>query len=434
MWAKIGTVLCCSLSLSLLGTASTKFDDFHSNLGKFHFLETGGESIPSDPPSAPLSPGTESPSLTDQEIDELLFGDLWDDEMHLHDQDGQTPPLMTEPEIGWFHSLGIETGAGYADNPLYGNYQPQGSGFTALGAEAFSMLTGSPHHELLLYFYADGKKFFDLGSEDISGLILAQVDYSFSPYLSPLSYGVRAQNTFYDQGMDFSEIGLSYRMKVASNRSAFQPRIEWQIHENFKSVLELGIEKESYRNIADGSEAFGASFKFSGGFAKRWKWSGQLSAKKTNYQDRKPKDADGTAKIGKLDTVTMEPSFSLKYSDRLRVFQETALKLSSKHTMEDQGGYYQSNRLKVALAQAIKWELWLFELSGTYSNTRYPHRLTGGGQLLRRNGWTWDFSITQELSEHWQAYLRWNQERESSNDPTFAFRSNFWTLGASWEK
>lgn len=415
------------------------FNDFHSNLGEIviirteRMLDTLSSKSERDHPTS-LNKG--SSVLTDEEIDTLLFGDLFSEDSE-DIEDLQAPmeatlPLDMEPK--WFHSFSIETGAGYADNPLYGNHAPQGSGYGLLGVETFSLSQANPQHELLLYLYGEGKKFTDLGDEDVSGLILGQMDYSFSPSNSSIGYGLRLQHTYFDQGMDFSEIGLPYRMKVTSNRSAVHPRLKWQVFENLLGVLELGMEKESYLNIDDASEDLQATLKLSGEIGQRWGWATTLEGKKTNFQDRVPKETDGSPLTGKLDTMTLESTFSLDYAHKDESLDETGMKFAYKKNSDEKGGYYEYDRWRISATQGLSWNAWQLDLAGGYTGTSYPKRLLTSGELLDRNGWAFDAGITREIGENWKSFLRWNHERESSNDTSFAFESNFWTIGVNWDK
>ena len=108
--------------------------------------------------------------------------------------------------------------------------------------------------------------------------------------------------------------------------------------------------------------------------------------------------------------------------------------LQDKKNSDEKGGYYEYDRWRISATQGLSWNAWQLDLAGGYTGTFYPKRLLTSGELLDRNGWAFDAGITREIGENWKSFFRWNHERESSNDTSFAFESNFWTIGVNWEK
>ncbi len=417
------------LTLNLSGV-ERPFDDFHSNLGEIVQIRTQGklDQFSSKTPNSERPPSTEPETeLTDEEIENLLFGDLF------QEQPGEVEPHL-EPLSPWFNSLTIESAVGYSDNPLYGNYHPEGSPYTMIGLEAFSLRQGNPRRELLLYLFAEGKKFSDLGDEDLAGMVLGMMDYSFSPEQNFLGYGLRLQHTYYDQGMDFSEIDLPYRMKVTSNRSAIHPRLEWRADDHLLGVFKLGWEREVYRKIKDESEDLQVSLSLTGALAERWEWSTDLKGEKTRYKHRRPKEGDGTELTGKLRGESVETSLSLEYSHMDERLEKTGMKISYKNTADDSGSYYDYNRWKLTLSQGISLHPWSIDLTGGFGDVRYTDRKTSEDENLDRKSWNFDLVIAREIGKHWAGFIKWNHEKENSNDASFEYDSNFWTIGMSWEK
>lgn len=400
------------------------FNHYHSDLG--NIITQGGviRSNSKDIQDASLEAQV-SPMITDEEVDELLFGDLFSEDL---DEESEFDYLPR-----WYNSLKLETAVGYADNPLYANYQPQGSAFGFLGIEALSMSQASSVHQLLLYFLGEGKKYTDLRNQDLAGMMIGQIDYSFNPAASSFGYGLRIQHTYFDQGMDFSEIGLPYRMKVVSNRSGIRPRINWQLNESLKSELEVGFEQEVYQSINDTSEDLLMAMKLSGEVDERWKWKTGFAAKNTNFKHRNPKTADGNVTGSKLTAKIVEASTSIEYEHDHRNFEETEFKIGFKRFMDEEGDYYDYQRWKIIIAQGLSFEPWSADFSMDYSETSYGYRLLDGGQILERSGLNFDLSISYQISEHWISYMKWNHESETSNDPSYLMDANSWSLGVTWE-
>jgi hypothetical protein len=406
------------------------FEQFHSNMGEIVIIKTEKklskvQQNVSEKPGSQVN-GMQS-RLSDEEIDHLLFGNLFSDDLTELD----TQPV---PSPSWFHSLTLGSGAGYADNPLYGNYNPNGSAFGFLDLEAFSLDQEDPQYDLLIYFFAEGKKFTDIGQEDVSGLALGQFDYSFSPTSSSFAYGIRLQHTYYDQGMDFSEIDLPYRMKITSNRSAIHPRITWYSSHDLSAVLDLGLEKEVYANIEDESMDFQIALELSGEIADNWEWTTALKGKETKYMDRIPKTDDGTVLNGNLKSQSLNSSFALQYDHPDEIWEKTGLKIAHKMTVDSQGGYYDYNRWRLSLSQDLAWQPWAINLSGGIGDTRYTKRKLSNQDKLHRQSLNFDLGISRFLGEYWKTFFNWNHEEENSNDSSFSYESNFWSVGMSWEK
>jgi len=414
-------VLFCIIFITLnaiCAWGNNTFNHYHSDLGKI--ITQGGviRSHSEDAQDASLEAKI-SPMITDEEVDELLFGDLFSEDL---DEESEFDYLPR-----WYNSLKLETAIGYADNPLYANYQPQGSAFGFLGLEALSMSQASSVHQLLLYFLGEGKKYTDLRDQDLAGMMIGQIDYSFNPASSSFGYGLRIQHTYFDQGMDFSEI----RMKVVSNRSGIRPRINWQLNESLKSELEVGFEQEVYQSNDDTSEDLLMAMKLSGELDERWKWKTGFSAKNTNFKHRNPKTADGN--VTGMTAKIVEASTSIEYQHDHRNFEETEFKIGFKRFMDKEGDYYDYQRWKIIINQGLSFEPWSADFSMGYSETSYGYRLLDGGQILERSGLNFDLSISYQISEHWISYMKWNHESEKSNDPSYLMDANSWRLGVTWE-
>ena len=152
----------------LITSASSReprsFDEFHSNLGEVlilplyartkplpqnqlrkpldiatvpqHIQPTGRKiDSPTNQPELAQSENIESRELlTDEEITELLFGDLdeWGSEEKVEDQE-----LLPIETSGWLKFYLAEFGLGYSDNPLYAAYNPKSSRYGEFTLESF---------------------------------------------------------------------------------------------------------------------------------------------------------------------------------------------------------------------------------------------------------------------------------------------------------
>ena len=74
------------------------------------------------------------------------------------------------------------------------------------------------------------------------------------------------------------------------------------------------------------------------------------------------------------------------------------------------------------------------DLSLGYNRTNYSQRLVDNQEKFSKDHWSLELGIFRELNQYWKTYAKWMHESDSSNDPDFAYESNFWSLGMAWEK
>ena len=436
------------------------FDEFHSNLGEVlilplyprtkplpqnqlrepldiatvpqHIQPTGRKiDSPTNQPELAQSENIESRELlTDEEITELLFGDLdeWESE-----EEVEVDELLPIETSGWLKFYLAEFGLGYSDNPLYAAYNPKSSRYAEFTLESFFLSQQDPEQKALLYLYGDGKKFADL-EEDMSGLLLALVDYTFAPSASSLSYGAKVQHTYYDQGMDFSNLGSTNRLKVTSNKSMISPSINWVDDDGFSAKFELGWGKETMRQFADKNYIRTLSFTF-GEEENEWiNWQAKYELSNTDYKDRDAKNGSGEVTSGRVKIRKNGASILLSPQKENLWTKGTKLKAGYIKARNSDGGYYDYQRWMFSLGREIQSEPWESDFSAGYNSTRYSERLIGSNSLFSKDGWNFGLRITREIDPYWKTYIKWAREEDRSNDPEYSYQSNFWSLGLSWEK
>ena len=440
------------------------FEEFHSNLGEVLILPLYYRTKPptQNQPEKPLNIATvptnsqtnegkidsqnKQPEpaqtkdiepqelLTDEEITELLFGDLdqWGSEEEVEVEVEVEELLLLEPN-GWLNFYLAEFGLGYSDNPLYAAYNPKSSRYGEFTLESFYLSQNDPEQKALLYLYGEGKKFADL-EEDMSGLLLALADYTFAPSASSLSYGAKVQHTYYDQGMDFSELGSTNRLKITSNKSMISPFINWVDDDRLSAKFELGWGKETLRQFADKNYIRTLSFTF-GEEGNEWiDWQAKYDLSNTQYQDRYAKDSTGNIIPGKVKIRKNGASISLSPQKENLWTKGTKLKAGYVKARNSDGAYYDYQRWKFSLGKEIQSEPWESDLSVGYNSTHYSDRLTSKNALFLKDGVSLDLRITRNIDPHWKAFIKWAREEDRSNDPEYSYLSNFWSMGLSWEK
>jgi hypothetical protein len=442
------------------------FEEFHSNLGEVLILPLYYRTKPptQNQPEKPLNIATvptnsqtnegkidsqnKQPEpaqtkdiepqelLTDEEITELLFGDLdqWgsEEEVEVEVEVEVEELLLLEPN-GWLNFYLAEFGLGYSDNPLYAAYNPKSSRYGEFTLESFFLSQNDPEQKALLYLYGEGKKFADL-KEDMSGLLLALADYTFAPSASSLSYGAKVQHTYYDQGMDFSELGSTNRLKITSNKSMISPFINWVDDDGLSAKFELGWGKETLRQFADKNYIRTLSFTF-GEEGNEWiDWQAKYDLSNTQYQDRDAKDSTGNIIPGKVKIRKNGASILLSPQKENLWTNGTKLKAGYVKARNSDGTYYDYQRWKFSLGKEIQSEPWESDLSIGYNSTHYSDRLTSKNALFLKDGVNLNLRITRNIDSHWKAFIKWAREEDRSNEPEYSYLSNFWSVGLSWEK
>ena len=364
-------------------------------------------------------------SRSDEEIEELLFGDLinW---------------KTDEPEIqevsNWMNFYLLELGIGHSDNPLYAAYTPETSGYAEITAESFFIHQSNPSRKALLYFYGEGKKFTELDEEDSSGLLLALLDYTYQLEASPLSFGQKLQHTYYNQAMDFSDLGTPNRTKITSNKSQSSTRMIWEDENQVKAVWEIGLGKSNLEEFADRGSEFSLGFTL-GKKGNRWMdWEGKYFRKATDFKDRTARDGSGKEVDGKVKIQETGASLTLMPKFENRFSLGTKVKAGFTRARNGDGGYYDFNRWKISLSKELEIDPWESSFSLGYKSTDYLERLTDKNEKFQKNGWNLDLRISRLINSHWKTFVKWTGEEERPNDPDYSYQSNFWSWGLSWEK
>ncbi len=432
------------------------FDTFHSNIGEIIILSPIKREASSSPKTTPPTEiGTrltrhenladtsaiqsvivqdENQSnkelnmsfLSEKEIDDFLFDQLfeWDEEIS----------EITLEKVNWYKFYTIEMGWGYSDNPLNAAYNPQKSQFAELNLETFFLNQQNPQHEILLYLFAEGKNFYELESEEVAGLILSQFDYSFKPLQNYWGYGIRFQHTFFDQGMDFSEIGNPYRTKITSHRYELSPNLKWHGENGGEGKFEFSWSKERLRQFEDQNTKFGVSASYANKSTKPLKWQTKLFHIQSKYKDREPKDGTGNTLPGRLETKQTGIFTKFLSSAEDGWSKDLFWSTGVDRVNDNHAGFYDYTRFKTSLGKTIETENWESQLSLGYNKTRYSERLVDNLQRFSKDHWSFELGLTREWNEYWKTYAKWMHETDQSNNADFSFESNFWSFGISWEK
>ena len=364
-------------------------------------------------------------TLSDEEINEILLGELgeWlaEDEF-----------MVAKPN--WYKFYTIKTGFGYSENPLGAAFNPQSSSFTELNLESFFLSQKNPQHETLIYLIAEGKNFFELEEDDIAGLVLSQIDYSYKPPASKQSYGLRFQYTYFDQPMDMSSIDYPYRVKITSQRSEISPYLKWKGDNGEEGKVELYLNKERLRQFEDQNSKFGISASLSNKSTRPLKWNAKVFHIKSDFKDRIAKDGLGNDLNGNSKTKHIGLSTKLTTASENGWSKGISIGSTIEKVKDNQGGYYNYHRLKTSLGKKFETEKWESEISLGHHRTRYSERLVNNQGKFSKDHWSVEVGINRKLKEDWKTYAKWMHETDRSNDPDYTFDNNIWSVGLAWEK
>ena len=193
-------------------------------------------------------------TVSEEELYRMLFG-----ENNWESKDEPVPEA-----VGWFPSYSGEIGVGYSDNPLYGPYIQNDSSYLESSLEGFFMRQVDPQQFTYFYFYGEGKVFEELPEIQSTSILLGQFDHAYTPGGSTSTYGFRLRHVYYNQGFDFSELGLPYSMKMTSNKSEVIPYLSLELLEDLTSSIEIHAGKEDFAEVTEDNRDYKISFLLKG--------------------------------------------------------------------------------------------------------------------------------------------------------------------------
>ena len=177
--------------------------------------------------------------FSEDELKEMLFGEDAIEE--------EPQPVEELPDRKkWIPSFSYKLGFGYSDNPMYGPYVREESGYLEMESELFVLRQGSRNFLTYLYLFGDGKWFEGLPEYDLSGILMAQAEHTYVTDDSAKSFGLRLRHTYNDQAFDFSDLGLPYSMQVQSNKSEVIPHLSHRFSEKITAKIEVSAGSERF--------------------------------------------------------------------------------------------------------------------------------------------------------------------------------------------
>ena len=368
-------------------------------------------------------------AFSDEELNRLLFGDL---SLNESEQEEKEVELLKPKE--WLPSISASLGFGFSDNPMYGPYIRESSGYTEIEMESFLMRQGNPDFLSYIYFYGEGKRFFDLPDYKLSGILLLQGEHTYKSKKSNKSFGLKLRHTYYDQAFDFSDLGLPFSMQVQSNKSEIIPHFEYRINSTTKVNIQgsQGLEKYDTTSENNEDQQIQASIKWMQN--KNYTWKGRFLNRWVKYDERIKKNADGSSiNNERLNTSKWGTSLSLERESQSRWIRAVEFEVRYENLHDNAGGYYDYVKTGAKLSHQMNWTDWNIDTTLGWTDYQYDLRQTAYEGTFERQSKSMDLLITRKLNSNWESYFKWRYEEDLSNSRDYEYYSNFWSLGVNWE-
>ena len=366
--------------------------------------------------------------ISEEEIKNILFGeDAIEEEVQ--------PLEKLAQKKKWIASFSAKLGLGYSDNPMYGPYISEESGYLEMESELFFLRQGSRNFITYLYLFGDGKWFEGLSEYDLSGILMAQAEHTYVTADSMNSLGLRLRHTYYDQAFDFSDLGLPYSMQVQSNKSEIVPHFSHRLSSEITVKMEISGGSERFEDPSENNSDQQLRLALNWQATKKVNLEAKVSGRLVDYKARRRRESDGSLLTeGKLETEKL--GFALEIEQEFLSPWIKAIEMKAKvDGLEDNaGGYYDYERLGAVFSYSVNLEKWLMEVELGWNHFRYGHRMVSNGEKFERQSFTNQLKFTRSIYENWNAYLKWNREEDQSNSMDYEYFSNFYSIGISWQQ
>ena len=259
------------------------------------------------------------------------------------------------------------------------------------------------------------------------------MEHAYTPLKSLYTYGLRVRHIYYDQGFDFSELGLPYTMNVRSNKTEWIPYLSKVFSEQWSASIQFIKGFEDFKVIADDNQDAAVQISIRGTpNLLEWELEGQYSKKQ--YRERPKRDGDGNQlSTDAMQTEKVEISYELQKDFSHSLWKNSSAKLKWTQLKDDAGGYYDFEKIGFRLEQELQVSFFRTNASIIGSETVYKHRRVDSGERFKRQSLSYSTSATFPFNEKTDFYFRWEREEDFSNARDYEYYTNFWSLGVQWE-
>ena len=367
----------------------------------------------------------EDGNFTDEMLEELLFGK------------GLEEAVEKKPSP-WSKSLNLSIGGGHGKNPLQSSEPSiQESGFATASVDAFLLRMGKNGNVFYLYLFGEGSQYQDIPALDLTGIALAQAEYSVRSPTTGNVRGIRFRHTYYDMVFD-DPYNPKTGYPIQSNKSEIRPFVSFPIGERLTGGFEVSAARDAYasdpelynyrekefRSIVKWKGDEDASVNFS--MYSRWK----------DYDERQGVKNDETS----IDSETRTVGTGISGTRNFGKEDEWEVNLSAyfNKTTDNANGHYDYESLSGSLKVTREIGPWTLSASANSSDSEYDARPVRDenrnptGELFQRNGLSTEFEVDRKINEKWNVFALWKKERDDSNDPSYEYEATIFSAGIKW--
>ena len=361
----------------------------------------------------------EDGNFTDEMLEELLFGK------------GLEEAVEKKPSP-WSKSLNLSIGGGHGKNPLQSSGPSiQESGFATASVDAFLLRMGKNGSVFYLYLFGEGSQYQDIPALDLTGIALAQAEYSVRSTATGKVRGIRLRHTYYDMVFD-DPYNPKTGYPIQSNKSEIRPFVSFPIGDVLTGGLEVSAARDAY---ASDPELYNYREKE---FRSIVKWKGDKDASVNfsmysrwkEYDERQGVKNDGTS----IDSETRTVGTRISGTRNFGKGDDWEVNLSAyfNKTTDNANGHYDYESLSGSLKVSREIGSWTLSASAHASNSEYDARQTTSGELFQRNGLSTEFEADRKINEKWNLFAKWKKERDDSNDPSYEYEATMFSAGIKW--
>jgi len=361
----------------------------------------------------------EDGNFTDEMLEELLFGN------------GLEEAVEKKPSQ-WSKNLNLSIGGGHGENPLQSpGPNVQEGGFATASMDAFLLRMGKNGGVFYVYLYGEGFRYPDIPALDLTGIALAQAEYSMRSPTTGNVRGIRLRHTYYDMVFDDPD-NPKTGYPIQSNKSEIRPFVTFPIGEGLTGGFEVSAARDTY---ASNPELYNYREKE---FRSLVKWKGDddasvnfsMYSRWKDYDERTGFMNDGTSVVSKTRTVGTGISGSQNFGKG----DDWEVNLSAyfNKTADNANGHYDYESLSGSLKVTREIGPWTLSASANASNSEYDVRQATSGELFQRNGLSAEFEADRKINEKWNLFAKWKKERDDSNDPGYEYEATMFSAGIKW--
>ena len=203
-----------------------------------------------------------------------------------------------------------------------------------------------------------------------------------------------------------------------------------KLSEEFSATFEILIAEEDFKIIMDDNSVAGLSIRSTPIFLTGL--CGRVLKKK--YQERLRRNWNA-AEItgGKLENEKLNLSIAAEKDSKELPWQSTRAKLIWSQLKDNGGSYYDYEKISLSLKQDLILSSYNIEFTIGGAFAKYDQRLTENLKRFDLKTLNNGLSITREISDNLETYIRWSREEDFSNSRDYEYSTNFWSLGIIWE-